>query len=125
MSERVDLMRARGHRALYRQRTFRHHDNRGILAGESPLDEPAHFLDRKRPFGNQDHIRPTGHAGVQGDPAGVTPHNFDYEHPVVALGRCVEAIDGLGGDRDRRVESERVVGSIQVVVDGLGHPDDR
>ena len=48
MTERVDLMGASGHRALYRQRTLCHHDNRGILAGESALDEPAHFLDRKR-----------------------------------------------------------------------------
>ncbi len=67
---------------------------------------------------------PPAMPGVQRDPAGVPAHHLDDQHPVVALGRGVQAVDGLGRDADRGVEAERVVGARQVVVDRLGHADD-
>ena len=39
------------------------------------------------------------------------------------LGRGVQPVDRLHRDVDGGVEAERVVGGIEVVVDGLGHPD--
>ena len=41
----------------------------------------------------------------------------------MGLGGGVQPVDGLGGDADRGVEAEGVVGGGQVVVDGLGHAD--
>jgi hypothetical protein len=37
----------------------------------------------------------------------------------------VEAVDGVGGDLNRRMEAEGHLGRRQIVVDRLGHPDDR
>jgi hypothetical protein len=61
---------------------------------------------------------------VQGDPSGVAAHDLDHEGAVVALGRGVQPVDGLHRDVHRGVEAERVVGGVEVVVDGLGDPDD-
>ena len=69
--------------------------------------------------------RAPGDARVSGDPARMTTHHLDHHHPVVALGRGVQAVDGVGGDLHRGVEAERGVGADDVVVDGLGHADDR
>ncbi len=43
---------------------------------------------------------------------------------MVRLGGGVQAVDRLGGDADRGVEAEGVVGGAQVVVDRLGDADD-
>ena len=71
------------------------------------------------------HRGPTGDAGVGGDPAAVATHHLDDHHPVVALGRGVQPVDGVGGDLHRGVEAERDVGADDVVVDRLRHADDR
>ena len=123
MAKRVNLARARRHRAFDRQSTLGYHDDGGIVAGEAALDEPAHFFNLKRTFGYQDYICPTRHARVQGDPARVTSHDLDDEHSVVALRRRVKAVDCLGGDHDGGVKAERIVGPHQVVVDRLWHSD--
>ena len=64
-----------------------------------------------------------GQPGVQGDPARVPAHHLDDQDAHVGLGGGVQPVDGLGGDADRGVEAEGVVGGGQVVVDGLGHAD--
>ena len=110
---------------LDRQSALSHYDDGGIFAGEAALNEPAHLINLKRPLRDQDHIRPTRHPRVQGDPTRVTSHDLDDEHSVMAFGRRVKAIDRFGGDRHGGVESECVVGAPQVVVDRLGYPDDR
>ncbi len=61
---------------------------------------------------------------VQGDPADVAAHDLgDHAAPVGITGGA-QPVHRLGRDVDGRVEAERVVGGAQVVVDGLGHPDD-
>ncbi len=62
---------------------------------------------------------------MEGDPAGVAPHHLDDQHPVVAVGGRVQAVDRLHRDVDRGVEAEGVVGGAEVVVDRLRHPDHR
>ena len=52
----------------------------------------------------------------------LTAHHLDDHHPVVRLGRRVQAVDRLGGDRDGGVEAECVVGAAEVVVDRLRTP---
>ena len=70
-------------------------------------------------------LAPAGDAGVGGDPPAVAAHHLDHHHPVVALGRRVQAVDGVGGDLHGGVEPERHVGADDVVVDRLRHADDR
>ena len=62
---------------------------------------------------------------MEGDPAGVAAHHLDDQHPVVAVGGRVQAVDRLHRDVDRGVEAEGVVGGAEVVVDRLRHADDR
>ena len=97
----------------------------------------AKWLSKRRPtssqtcstsnwlLGDQDHVGAAGEAGVEGDPAGVAAHHLDDQHPVVAVGGRVQAVDRLHRDVDRGVEAEGVVGGAEVVVDRLRHADDR
>ena len=68
---------------------------------------------------------PPGHPAHDRDPARVPAHHLDDHDAVVRLGGRVQPVDRLGGDGQRRVEAERVVGRREVVVDRLGHADDR
>ena len=66
-------------------------------------------------------MRAAGDAGGIGDPAGIAAHHLDDDHAVVRVGGGVDAVDGLGGDHDRGIEAEGLVGAADVVVDGLGN----
>ena len=83
------------------------------------------FTNVKRHFWHQDRRRSAGETGVQGDPACVATHDLDHHDAVVALCRGVQTVDGIGGDLHSGLETERGVGTNHVVVDGLGHADDR
>src|ERR1700678_743374 len=74
-------------------------------------------------FWNQNDVRTAGNSGGVGDPACVAAHDFNYDHAVVRVGGGVDAIDGFGGDHDRSVVSEGLVGAADVIVDGLGNAD--
>jgi hypothetical protein len=56
---------------------------------------------------------------VERDVPGVAPHHLADDDAVVRLGRGVQPVDRLGGDRDGGVEPERVVRAVEVVVDRL------
>ena len=58
---------------------------------------------------------------MQRNPSGVATHNFHDQGAVMTFGGGVQAINGFGGDIDCCVKTERVVGSLKVVVDGLGN----
>ena len=88
-------------------------------------DQADDLLDVEGPLGDEDHVGAAGEPGVERDPAGVAAHHLDDHHPVVALGRGVEPVDGLGGDLHGGVEPEGHVGAAEVVVDRLRHADHR
>lgn len=67
----------------------------------------------------------TGDPRVQRDPSGVTAHHLEHHAPLVRVAGGAQPVDRLGGDLDGGVETEGVVGGVDVVVDGLGYPDDR
>ena len=73
-------------------------------------------------LGHEDHVGAAGDPGVERDVPGVAPHHLADDDAAVGLGGGVEPVDGLGGDGDRGVEAEGVVGPGEVVVDGLRHP---
>ncbi len=100
-------------------------DDRREVAVEAAADQLADPLEVERQLGDQDHVGAAGEPGVEGDPAGVAAHHLDDQHPVVAVGGRVEAVDRLHRDVDRGVEAEGVVGGAEVVVDRLRHADDR
>ena len=88
-------------------------------------DRVRDLLEAHRELGDQDHVRAPRDPGLERDPARVPPHHLDHHHAVVGLRRRVDPVDGFGGDRERGVESERVVGPVHVVVDRLRNPDHR
>lgn len=92
---------------------------------EAPLHRFANVRHVERFFRDHRVVRAAGHARVQRDPAHVAAHDLDDEDAVVRLGRGVQPVDGLGSHGDGRVETEGVVRGVDVVIDGLGHPDDR
>ena len=73
---------------------------------------------------DQDGVRAARDAGVQGDPPRVTAHHLEHHAAFVRVAGGTQPVDGLRGDLDRGVETERVVGRGDVVVDGLRHADD-
>ena len=81
--------------------------------------------DVERHFRHQHDVGTAGHPGVDGDPPRVAAHHLHDHHPVVALGRRVEAVDGVGRDLHRGLEPEREVGGGEVVVDRLRDADHR
>src|SRR5215218_8592665 len=81
-------------------------------------------VDVERVLGDEDDVGTAGHARVQRDPAGVPAHDLDDEGAVVAVAGGVQPVDRLHRDTDGGVEAERVVGGVEVVVDGLRDADD-
>ncbi len=103
------------------------HDHDAILAAVQFIVHQlvADLFDIERYLRNQDHVRVPRDAAVQGDKAGIAPHHLYHHDPVMGLGRRVQTVDRLGGDADRRIETEGDDGAPHVVVDGLGHADHR
>ena len=93
-----------------------------LLAADDRL---ADVFERPGNLGNQDHVAAAGDARIEGDPAGVAAHHFQHHHPLVAGGRGVQAIEGVGRTEHGTEEAEREGRARQVVVDRLGHADDR
>ena len=112
------------HRPLLRQRALGDDDDREEApARVAAPDQLADLVDVERPLGDQDHVAAAGDPRVERDPAGVAAHHLDHHHPVVGLGRRVQAVDRLGRDLQRGVEAEGDVGGADVVVDRLRHPE--
>ena len=79
----------------------------------------ANRFYRERNFRDQDHVGAAGDSGMQRDPAGVAAHHFDDHHAAMRFARGVQAVDGVGGHMQRRIETERDFGSGEIVVDRL------
>src|SRR5690606_11454684 len=86
-------------------------------------DPFADVVDVERTLGDQDHRGTAGNPGVGRDPPAVATHHLHDEHAVVTLGGGVQAVDRVGRDLHGRVEAERDVGALDVVVDRLRHTD--
>src|ERR1700722_205242 len=101
---------------------FRHNDDRKITPTLMPLaNRFGHLVNVEGPLGNQNYVGAAGDAAVQRDPARVASHYLHYHHAVVGLGSCVKTIDRFTHHIAGGIESESVVRSAQIVVDGLGN----
>lgn len=98
------------------------HDRR-VRGAEARGDPGADLIDVEALLGDEDDVGAAGQPRVQRDPPRVPAHHLDDQDTHVRLGGGTEAVDGLGGDIDRRVEPEGVVGGREVVVDGLRYAD--
>ena len=124
MAELVGLAVRDLQRALLGQRALGDDDDREhATARVAAPDQLADLVEVERLLGDQDHVGAAGEPGVERDPAGVAAHHLDHHHPVVGLGRGVQAVDRLGRDVQRGVEAEGDVGGAEVVVDRLRHPE--
>src|SRR5205085_11268786 len=104
---------------------LRDDDDREVLAAlVAAADVVAGLVDRDRLLGNHDHVGAAGDPAHDHDPARVAAHHLDDHDAVVRLGGRVEAVDRFGSDEDGRVESERVIGPVEIVVDRLRDADD-
>ncbi len=92
-----------------------------VVGRADPADDLVHA---RLLLGDEDRVRARGHAGVQRDPADVPAHDLGHHAAAVRVARGAEAVHGVGRDLHRGVEAERVVGGVEVVVDGLGDSDD-
>src|SRR5689334_6494714 len=98
------------------------HNDREVSARPTTRDDLlAHFIYVVRNFGNQDYVSGSREPGVQSDESGVTTHHLEHDHPIVALGRCVEFVDCLERGIDRSIEAEGGNRAADIVVDGLRH----
>ena len=85
----------------------------------------AHLLDVKRALGHEDRIGAAGDPRISGDPAGVATHHLDHHHTVVRLRGGVQPVDRIGGYLHGGLKAEGEIGGADVVVDRLGHTNER
>ena len=57
--------------------------------------------------------------------AGVAAHHLDDHDAIVGFRRRVQAVDRIGGDLHGGLETERHLGTREIVVDGLRDTDHR
>ena len=88
------------------------------------LHPDADLLDAGLLLGDQNGVGSCGHAGMQGDPTDVTAHHLSHHAAAMRVACGAKPIHRICGDLGGRVETERVVGGREVVVDGLGHTHD-
>ena len=69
-------------------------------------------------------MRPARDGGIKGEPARLVAHDLDEDGPAVAVCGGVHLAHALCGDFRRRIEPEGEFRAPDVVVDGLGEPDD-
>ena len=125
MAERVEFL-GRGNLRAPELETFGYGDDRKILSARlALLDDLADLVESHREFRKQNQVRAASHARAERDPACLATHQFHYQHAAMRLGGAVKTVNRLGGNVDRRVITEGLVGAVNIVVDGLGHADDR
>ncbi len=98
-----------------------HHDAVMLAVIVVVLEQRANVVDVDFLLGNENDMRAAGDSRSIGNPAGVAAHDFNDDHAIMRVGRSVDAVDGLGGDHDRCVVAECLVGAADVVVDRLGN----
>ena len=81
-------------------------------------------LEVEGDFWQQDHICPTSHAAIKGDPACMASHDFQHDDALVAFCGGVQAIQGIHDGGDGGIKTKGGGGGLNVIVDGLGDADD-
>src|SRR2546430_1347201 len=102
--------------------SFRDDKQRKLFPLLFPLaDLCADAFVAKRNFRNQNDVTAAGDARVRSDPAGVTSHDFEHHHAVVAFSRRAQTVERVGGASDGGVKTEGDDRGFKIVVDGFGN----
>ena len=102
-------------------RRFRH-GNHGPVRPPVPLAQnTADLINMHRIFGDGDHLSIARDAGMNGDPAGMPPHQLHYDYAAMAHGRELYIVQRRHGVVTRRVKTKGIVRSGQVIVDRFGN----
>jgi hypothetical protein len=110
--------------AIPRSRSFRSDDDCGeMTAIGARLNRRNNPFVIERDFRNQDDVRSSGNAPVQGDPARVASHHLEHHDAFVACGSRVQTVERVHHGRYRGVEPEGHGGGFEIVVDGFGDAD--
>ena len=126
MTELINSALFKVHGAFLRQRTLSHTDNSVLLAHlETAFHRLGDVGDIERHLGNDRIVRAAGHARVQCNPAHVTAHDLHDEDTVMRLCGGVQTVNCIGRDGNCRIETEGVVGGVDIVVNSLWYTNDR
>ena len=116
---------AKVHGSFLGQSAFGNADDAVLLPHlESAFHCLANISDIERHFGNHGVVRTASHAGMQRNPANVAAHDFNNQNTVVGFRRGVQPVNGVGGNGHGGIKTEGVVGSVDVIVNGLGNTND-
>src|SRR5213595_1846283 len=91
---------------------FRDDHNREALPITLSLSHKfADILNGERNFRNENYVSTPRDAGLERNPARVTAHDLDHHDAVMRFSRSVDFVDGISRGGQRRVKSERHLGS--------------
>src|SRR3990170_2136250 len=106
----------------------------GAFSGDNYAEVPTAFLPLPDVFAdffnvegllrNQDDVCASGNPCLQGDPTGVSTHNFKDYHSVMRFCRCMKPVKCFASNCNRRLKTKGIVRANQVVVDCFGDSDD-
>jgi hypothetical protein len=110
--------------AALEARALGHDHERVMLAVLLPFEDLlADAFDAEWNLRDEDHVGAARNSAVRGDPSGVTAHHLADQHALVARGGAPEPVEGVGRERDGRVEAEGDRRARDVVVDRLRDAD--
>ena len=115
ISRFIGLARRLGH---YDQRRGSTLGTQSGNVARDAVEVPAHL-------GNQHDIGAAGDAGSDGDMARVAAHHLQHHDALMAGAGRLQSVERFGGDGDGGRVAHRTLGLAHVVVDGLGHADER
>src|SRR3990170_3805658 len=86
---------------------FSGHDYAEVSTAFLPLpDTFADFFNFEGLLRNQDDVCPSGNPCLQGDPTGVSTHNFKDYHPVMRFCCCVKPVKCFASNCHCRLETK-------------------
>ena len=122
VTELIDAAGLEVHRPFLWEGAFCHTDNAVLLTHlEAAFHRLRNLRDIERLFRYHGVVRTAGHARMQGNPSHVAAHNLHDQDAIMGLRGGVQTVDSIGGHRNRSIETKRVVGGIDVIINGLRH----
>src|SRR5690606_3473699 len=91
----------------------------------APFDLLEYLSNVIRDFRDQADLSAARDGGMQGNPAGVTPHDFHDHHPVVALGSGNQFIEAVRRDLHCGLEPKGHISCGQVIIYRFGYANHR
>src|SRR5437660_4780514 len=85
----------------------------------APANGLSYDADIVGNLGDQNHVGAAGDARAQRQPTCAVAHYLGNDDPMMAMGSAVQPVDSLGGDTQRRIETEGRIRHRDVVVDSF------